>query len=843
MNTDTTDTRGLSAAEAARLLEQAGRNELPSKGRRTVWRILLEVVREPMFLLLLAAGSIYLMLGEREDALMLLGFVFVSMAITIFQERKTERVLEALRDLSSPRALVIRDGEQIRIPGSEVVAGDLLVLEEGDRIAADGMLLESHDLLVDESLLTGESFAVAKKAGAGDAGRVFSGAVVVQGGGLARVTATGAATEIGRIGRSLQELEPAKSPLQTEIGTLVRRFAWIGVTVSALVFILYGASRQDWFAGLLAGITLAMSMLPEEFTLVLTVFMALGAWRLSGSRVLARRTPVIETLGAATVLCVDKTGTLTQNRMSVQELVVDGARWEIARQARGALPPAAQDVLEYAVLASESLPFDPMEKAFHRCAADLLPQQRLGHEGWEFVHEYPLSAECMAMTHVWKAPDEDSHIVAAKGAPEAVARLCRLDESECARMLRQVQELAARGMRVLAVARARHAGADWPARPDAFRFEWLGLAGLADPLRPAVPGAVRACRQAGVQVVMITGDYPATAQAIAREASLPHERIMTGDRLECLSDAQLREAVREHHVFARVLPQQKLRLVNAYRANGQVVAMTGDGVNDAPALKAAHIGISMGQRGTDVAREASSLVLLDDDFGSIVEAIRIGRRIYDNLRKAIIYIVAVHIPIAGMSLLPLLFGAPLVLAPVHIVFLEMVINPACSIVFEAEHAERDIMRRPPRSPGERLLGRRDMGLALCYGAGLLAAAAAVYLAALAGGAGAEQVRAATFGCLVLGNLSLIVAGRSVRHSVLELIRIPNRAQWLVLVGAISALAAALHVPPLRSLFHFAAPGAATLALSLLAALGALAWFEGVKRIYRGAAGQAARPAA
>ncbi|HJV53982.1 MAG TPA: cation-translocating P-type ATPase [Noviherbaspirillum sp.] len=833
MTTEPMNERGLAAAEAARRLQQSGYNELPSKSQRTVLHIMLEVVREPMFMLLLAAGAVYLLIGDRDDALMLLGFVFVSMSITIFQERKTERVLEALRDLSSPRALVIRDGEQVRVPGREVVVGDLLVLEEGDRIAADGLLVESHDLLVDESLLTGESFAVSKAVGEAEAGRVFSGAIVVQGGGLAQVTAIGGATEIGRIGRALQELEPGKSPLQSEIGMLVRRFAWIGAAVSLLVFLLYGASRHDWFAGLLAGITLAMSMLPEEFTLVLTVFMALGAWRLSGSRVLARRTPVIETLGSATVLCVDKTGTLTQNRMSVQECVVDGRSWQMAGQSATTPPPAVLDVLEYAVLASESLPFDPMEKAFHRCAAEVLPPQRARHDDWAFVHEYPLSADCMAMTHVWQAPGEDRHIVATKGAPEAVARLCRLDEQESARMLRQVQELASHGMRVLAVARTTHEGDAWPPRADAFEFEWLGLVGLADPLRPAVPGAVQACREAGVRVVMITGDYPATAQAIAREAGLPHERIMTGDTLAGLSDAQLREAVREHHVYARILPQQKLRLVNAFRANGEVVAMTGDGVNDAPALKAAHIGISMGQRGTDVAREASSLVLLDDDFGSIVESIRIGRRIYDNLRKAMIYIVAVHIPIAGMSLLPLLFGAPLVLAPVHIVFLEMVINPACSIVFEAEHAERDIMRRPPRRPGDRLLGRGSLVLALCYGAGLLAAAAAVYFVALGGGASPEQVRAATFGCLVLGNLGLILASRSPGRSALELIRVPNVAQWWVLAGAGAALAAAVYVPALRGVFHFAAPGAATLGLSLLAACTALAWFEGVKRIYRG----------
>lgn len=823
--------QGLSNDAAASRLRRDGYNELPAAGQRGWLLIFLEVVREPMFLLLLVAGGIYLLLGEPQDAAMLLGFVLVSMAITIYQERKTERVLEALRDLSSPRALVIRDGEQRRIAGREVVVDDLLVLEEGDRIAADGALVEAHDLLVDESLLTGESVAVGKEAGAaGEAGVVRSGSVIVQGGGLARVTAIGADTEIGRIGRALQEIDPGRSPLQDEIAMLVKRFAAVAVVIAATAFVLYGATRHDWYAGMLAGITLAMSLLPEEFTLVLAVFMALGAWRLTGSQVLARRTAVIETLGAATALCVDKTGTITQNRMSVKCIVIDGVEYALDRtgDSSGPAPEAVCELLRQAVLASEILPFDPMEKAFHQSAERLCSSAKEASANWDFVHEYPLTGDLPAMTHVWREPGDGLCHVAAKGAPEAIARMCRLDPQARARVLADAAALAARGMRVLAVAKARHPGEDWPANPEAFDFTWLGLVGLADPLRPAVPGAIQACRAAGISVVMITGDHPATAQAIARDAGLPSQKVVTGAELDAMDDAQLAAALADTHVFARVRPEQKLRLVEALRAAGQVVAMTGDGVNDAPALKAAHIGIGMGQRGTDVAREASALVLLNDDFNSIVEAVRIGRRIYDNLRKAMVYIVAVHMPIAGMALLPLVLGTPLVFAPVHIVFLEMIINPACSIVFESEHAEPAIMQRPPRAPSERLFGFRSMVVAVLQGGGLLAVVAIVYGLCLSVGMPAGQVRTMTFCSLVAGNLSLILAGRSSTRSALRLLAVPNRAQWWVVSGAALALLAATSLPALRQLFHFAPLPPAAAVYAIVAGLAAIIWFELVK---------------
>ncbi|WP_324100981.1 cation-translocating P-type ATPase [Noviherbaspirillum sp.] len=836
-------TQGLTTDEAAERLQKDGYNELPARGKRTAAHILLEVAREPMFALLIAAGTIYLLLGSTNDALMLLGFVFVSMGITIYQEHKTERVLETLRDLSSPRALVIRQGEQMRIPGREVVKGDLLVLEEGDRIAADGVLMEAHDLLIDESLLTGESVAVSKQVmnpasqpsgeerGTDSPYRIFSGSMIVQGGGLAQVTAVGGATEIGKIGRALQSLETERSPLQVEIALLVKRFAYLGVAVSLMVFLLYGWTRHDWLNGLLAGITLAMSVLPEEFTVILTVFMALGAWRISKKQVLTRHTPVIEALGSATVLCVDKTGTLTQNRMSVKTLAAQGARFEVDHVKPESLADPARLLLKYATLASETNPFDPMEKAIHAAAARFGQTATLHGHGGAIVHEYPLTSELMAMTHVWRFATIPEYVVATKGAPESVIRLCRLGEDDAKAILQETQQLATQGMRVLGVAMARHDGDDWPTSPMEFSFEWLGLVGLADPVRAEVPQAVAECHDAGIRVVMITGDYAATAQAIAKEAGLPHARVVTGPELDEMDDRQLETLVADVHVFARVRPEQKLRLVKAFKSRRDIVAMTGDGVNDAPALKAAHIGISMGQRGTDVAREASSLVLLEDNFASIVHAIRLGRRIYENLRKAMTYIVAVHLPIAGMTLLPLLFGTPLALAPVHIVFLEMIINPACAVVFENEATDSQVMKRPPRSPHERLFGMRVVFLAVLQGLGLLTAVAAVFFSGMRHGLGDSEVRALAFTCLVVGNLILIVVNRSAARSMFATLRIPNAAQWWIIAGTGVTLTAVLLIPALQRIFHFAPVHLNDFAVPALASAMTLVWFEALKQVF------------
>lgn len=833
---------GLSQAEAMVRLKSDGMNELPSTGKRDLLGIALEVVREPMFLLLVVAGAIYLLLGDIGDALMLLGFVCVVMAITIYQENKTERVLEALRDLTSPRALVIRDGIERRIAGREVVRGDVLILSEGDRVPADAVLVSCNHFAADESLLTGESVAVRKIAqadatelappGGDDLPFVYSGTLVVQGRGIARVLATGPRSEIGKIGKALQGLDTEATPLQLEIGRLVRNLAIVGVSLSLLLLVVYGLTRGDWLHGLLSGITLAMSILPEEYPLVLTVFMAMGAWRISQHRVLTRRVPTVEALGSATVLCVDKTGTLTVNRMTVQQLIVNKLSF-VTDNSHKTLPEAFHELVEFSILASETAPFDPMEKAILELGKNYLSDTEHLHGDWALAHEYSLSPELLALSHVWKAHDRDEYVVAAKGAPEAIADLCHFDQQQLDELAVQVNTLAAQGMRVLGVAKAVFRGSVWPDIQHDFDFEFLGLIGLADPVRTTVVAALKECDAAGIRVVMITGDYPVTAAAIAAQIGLAAGSggIISGAELCQMDDATLCERIRDSNIFARMVPEQKLRLVNALKANGEVVAMTGDGVNDAPALKAAHIGIAMGGHGTDVAREAAALVLLDDDFASIVHAVRLGRGIFDNLRKGMAYIFAVHIPIIGLSLIPLLLGWPPVFAPVHIVFLEMIINPACSIAFEAEPAESNVMRRPPRPPKEALFGTRILLISLLQGVVLLMMTLLVLGYALHLGATEETARALTFSTLVIGNLGLILVNRSWRHITLRTLDNRNPALWWVMGGAFAFLALTLTLPVLRDVFHFSAISVQQFVLCVVAGLSSVIWFE-LYKIFR-----------
>lgn len=830
---------GLSDMEAARRLKEEGYNELPPTQQRGIWTIMLEVAREPMFLLLVACGVLYLGVGELKEALMLLGFVFVIMGITIYQDRKTERALEALRDLTSPRALVIRDGEQKRIPGREVVREDILVLAQGDRVPADAAVLWNENFLLDESLLTGESAPVRKvpwdgvsplaRAGGEDQPFVFSGTLVVQGNGIARVLATGTATEIGKVGIALHTVEMEQTPLQTETRRFVRAVAIFALSLCALVVVFYGINMGDWVHGLLAGITLAMAMLPEEFPVVLTIFLALGAWRISKNRVLTRRVPTVETLGSATVLCVDKTGTLTQNRMSVRKIFAPGEFLEVTHPSPKALPESFHEVIEFSVLASERNPFDPMERALRQLGEHTLNNTEHLHDDWTLIHEYPLSRGLLALSHVHRVPNSEKYVIAAKGAPEAISDLCHLDPPGAQELSRAVQGMAGEGLRVLGVAKAYFQKAPLPGEQHDFKFEFLGLVGLEDPVRPTVAGALRDCYTAGIRVVMITGDYPGTAQNIARQIGLtPLDQVITGPELDRMSDADLQDRVRTVNIFARVMPEQKLRLVNALKANGEIVAMTGDGVNDAPALKAAHIGIAMGERGTDVAREAASLVLLDDDFSSIVRAVRLGRRIFDNLQKAMAYILAIHVPIAGMSLLPVLLKWPLVLFPVHIVFLELVIDPACSIAFEAEPEEKDIMHRPPRDPRKPLFNGSMVALSLLQGLSVLVILLVVFLISLYRGQGVQEARALTFTTLVAANLSLILTNRSWSRTIWATLRSANVALGWVFGGAVVLLLLVLYVPFLRKLFHFTFLHPDDLLICFFAGVCSILWFEGVK---------------
>jgi Ca2+-transporting ATPase len=830
---------GLSEEEAAGLLKKEGYNELPSQKKQSLLSILLNVLKEPMLLLLLGAGLIYLLLGEVKDALILLLFVFVVVGITFNQERKTERALDALKNLSSPRALVIRDGEQKRIPGREVVKGDTLILREGDRIPADGVVLFCTNLLVDESLLTGESLAVRKSEASGlissqtgqpggdDQPFVYSGTLVVQGDGVARITSTGVQTEMGKIGKALGTITEEESLLKKETALIVKNFAIVGGVLCFLVVVIYGLTRGDWVNGLLAGLSLSMALLPEEFSVVLLIFLSMGAWRLSRRNVLVRRMPAIETLGSATVLCVDKTGTLTMNKMILSSLYAANQYCEIDKNK--CLHENFQELLEFGYLASKQDPFDPLEKEIKKITEKFLPGHGNMHRNWKLIKEYPLTKDLLALSNIWENSNNSKYVIAAKGAPETIFELCHLNEVEKETMLSQVQKMADKGLRLLGVAKASFQDGSLPGKQHDFEFEFIGLLGFVDPVRPSVAQAVKECYTAGMRVIMITGDYPGTAQHIARQIGLKNpEHYISGPGLSKMNEIELAEKIKTTNIFARVVPEQKLIIVNALKINGEVVAMTGDGVNDAPALKSANIGIAMGERGTDVARESASIVLLNDDFLSIVAAVRLGRRIFENLKKAISYIFSVHIPIAGLALFPVLFNLPLVLLPAHIAFLELIIDPACSTVFEAEPEEKNIMKRPPRNIQERLFGKKNLILSLLQGLSMLAGVVIVLLYALNLGKGEVEARTLTFATLVIANLTLIVANLSWSQSIIKTLLSENRALRYVLVGALSGLLLVLYVPFLRNLFRFSFLHADDLLIVLVVGVLSIAWLRLLK---------------
>ena len=847
---DPAPVRGLTAAEAAKRLTADGPNALPHAKRRSPLRIILNVLREPMLALLLAGSVVYLVLGDIDEALILLVFAVLSIGITAVQEMRTERVLEALRDLTSPRALVVRGGERLRIAGTDVVRGDVIVLAEGDRVPADARLLEAVHVAADESLLTGEAAPVRKRVGdltdrlrpgGEDLPLVFSGTLIVRGTAVAEVTATGVRSEIGKIGKSLAQVESEAPHLQRQMHRLVVAFALLGGVISLAVVALYGILREQWLEGVLAGIAVGMSLMPAEFPMVLAVFMAMGAWRISKARVLTRRASAIESLGAASVLCTDKTGTLTENRMTIAALhLADGTAFVIGKDP---VPDAFRALAAAGVMASAPVPFDPMEKAFHALAsADLRPGETLPGEGRNLLRSYPLSPGLLAMSQVWdRADGAGGHMIAAKGAPEAIADLCHLAAPARAAIMQAVDAMAARGLRILGVAEASFAARVLPADHHDFDYRFVGLVGLADPLRASVPDAVAQCRSAGIAVIMITGDYPATALAIARQAGIGGETVIDGTALAAMTDADLATSLQTVTVFARILPEQKLRIVKALQAGGAIVAMTGDGVNDAPSLKAADIGVAMGGRGTDVAREAAAIVLLDDDFRSIVATVRLGRRIYDNLRKAMSFILAVHVPIAGLALIPLAFGMPLLLSPVHIAFLQLVIDPVCSLVFEAETEEDGVMNRPPRPVAEPLFSSPTIIWSLLQGALVLGVVTTILFLAPGYGFDVDQVRALTFHSLVLCVVALIFVDRSTSSSIITAITRPNRALAYVLPVVAVLLAVTVFWAPARALFRFGALQPQWLVVPLGAGLTVLVGLELLKPLWRAASERGGMP--
>jgi Ca2+-transporting ATPase len=826
--------KGLTETEAQGKLISSGYNELPASKPKSIVSIALGVIKEPMFLLLVGSGTLYLILGDIHEGILLLAFVFLIMGIEFYQEKKTENALNALRDLASPQVLVVRNEEKKRIPGREIVPGDIFILHEGDRVPADASVLSCINLTADESLLTGESIPVRKSEwtgaepiaspGGDDLPFVYSGSMIVQGKGLLKAVSTGMNTEIGKIGKAIDSISEEPTRLKQEIGKLVSNLAIIGIVLCAILIAVYVYIRGGLLNGFLVGITLAMSILPEEIPVIFTVFLAIGAFRMSKQNVLTRNTSAVESLGSATVLCTDKTGTLTRNQMSVS-MLYDG-KDSVDVHAGGELPESFKDILTCGILSSQINPFDPMEKAIAEMGCKEI------HDDWTLVKEYPLTRDLMVMSRVCEHNKNRHRIIASKGAPEAIFDICHLDESQKSVFSKVAETFATQGLRVLGVAKNLTQVEALPDIQQEFDFKFIGLIGLSDPIRENVSESVSECRKAGIRVIMITGDYPVTAMNIARDIGLENpDSVISGQDLEAMSDDELSTRINEVNVFARVVPDQKLKIVNALKKNNEIVAMTGDGVNDAPALKASDIGIAMGQKGTDVARESSDLVLMDDNFSSIVAAIKMGRRIFDNLQKALAYTFAIHVPITGIALIPVFSKhLPLILWPVHVVFLEMIIDPACSIIFEAEPEETNVMDHPPKPIDEPFFGKGKILMSCIQGLFILASVLAVYFFGVYSGYPEREIRSLTFSTLIFSNIAIILSNRSWSRNVIQIIMTPNNSVKWVIGFAIFFLALVLNVPFLRDVFQFDKISVLEAGVCCIAGFSSIIWFEIYKHV-------------
>jgi len=826
--------QGLTSAQAKKLLEKYGPNELAPPKKENFLSKVFKVVREPMFMLLIAAAVIYFILGEPGDGAVMLVFVLAIITIETVQEWKTDRTLSALKSLSAPHIRVLRDGEEKTINSAELVPGDVMMISEGVKIPADGVIIKASDLKVDESTLTGEPEGVRKTPGEPEGEGYFknnvcyAGTLAVQGTASVLVTKTGAQTEYGRIGTHVAEAPDRPTPLEKQTAGLVKYAAGIAAALFVLVclitFFNLGSSLLSFseriIQSVLSGITLAMAMIPEEFPVVLAVFLSMGAWRLARKNSLVRKLPSVETLGAVSVLCVDKTGTITKNQMEVKET------WTACGD--------DADMVELMGLACETETYDPMEKAMIAyCAARDIPREHLF--GGDLMVEYPFSDETKIMGHLWE--HEGGLVLAAKGSPESMLSICAMTEEVRAQAMEKIREMSGEGLRVIAVGKqAFGKAADMPKSLGDSSLAFCSLVGLADPPRESVRGDIEQCVRAGVRVVMITGDSGITAAAIARQIGMPGaERIITGAELDGMTDGELMERAADTTIFSRVTPEHKMRIVRALRDRGEVVAMTGDGVNDAPALKYADIGIAMGKRGSEVSREAADLVLLDDNFSTIVQTIRDGRRIYDNIRKAIGYIFTIHIPIALISLLaPLLGIAPafLMLLPLHVVLMELMIDPTCSIVLERQPAEADIMDRPPRMTDEKLLTGRLAVKSAVQGAAVFAAAFGAYFAFLRGGAGdAALARTMGISVMLLCNVLLVLVNSSDREYMFRTMRTLSRdkVMWAVTLGTVAVLLLIVY-SPLSALLKLTPLSGGQLLLAAVLAAAAVMWFELVKLI-------------
>ena len=811
---------GLTTAEAELSRQKHGSNTLELQEDRVLLNVLKEVVLEPMFILLLAACIIYFVVGQYQEGIIMLISIFIVAGISLFQEYRSRNAVQALKKLSAPHAKLIRNGSIVQMATEEIVVGDILLAEEGEIIAADGLLIAANDFSLNESVLTGESFAVSKTAE--DKNSVYKGTLVTSGSATIKVEAVGLKTMFGKIGLSMKEIRMEKTPLQLQIKSFVKKMVWAGAFAFIIVVGFRFYQSGNFIESFLQGLTLAMSILPEEIPVAFSTFQALGAFRLLKQQIIVKQPQFVETLGSATVICADKTGTLTQNKMSIAYLydVRTGTSFPVKENIT--LP---EHVLEYAMWSSETNPFDPMEKAIHQLYGTTAATDK--RIQFQQIHEYPIGGTPPMMTHIFK-DEKGEVIIAAKGAPEGILKQTKLSVAALKQIEEQVLAYAKSGYRVLGVGKGSWHEHKWPVSQNEFEFEFLGLIVFYDPPKENIRETINTFHEAGIQVKMITGDYPETAVAIADEIELNHNReVLTGKEVLHISKEELQERVKQVNIFARMFPEAKLKVIDALKENGEVVAMTGDGVNDGPALKAAHIGIAMGKRGSEVAKAAAALILMDDDLSHMTDAVALGRKIYDNLKKAIQYIVSIHIPIILIVTLPLLLAWTFtdIFSPVHVIFLELIMGPTCSIIYENEPMEPGTMNRPPRKMDSTFLSLKQLAMSILQGLMITAGCLGIGYYYMQAGSNEEMIRTVIFITLLSSNIFLTLVNRSFYYSVFKTIRYKNNLVFFIISFTALFIVALLYVPFLQDLFRLQSLSTPLLLTCIAVALASTCWIE------------------
>ena len=820
---------GLTDEEVLISRKTNGLNSIENKKKNEFLLSILEMIKEPMFLILAVAASIYYITGDYGDGIfMSIAIVLVS-TISLFQEARSKNAIEALKKLSQPKSKVFRNGEIIEIPSEEIVLGDVIQIEEGTFVPSDGIIIQSNDFSVNESILTGESMSVFKNEDSENK-QVFKGTTVATGLAICKVTAIGKHTQLGKIGSSLASITEEKTPLQIQISNFVKKMSFVGLAVFGLVWAINFFQTHNILNSLLKALTIAMSIIPEEIPVAFTTFMAIGAWRLMKSGIIAKQTKTVETLGSATVICTDKTGTITENKMSLAQFYVLSSD-KIVEANTPTIDNATENVLKYAMWSSEPIPFDTMEIAIHEAYTKLESVDE--RSNFKLVHEYPLDGKPPMMTHVFENAS-GKKIIAAKGAPEALMATSNLSEVEKNQILKAISTITKEGYRVLGVGFTEFPGTNYPKKQQDFEFAFLGLVAFYDPPKANIQEVFETFYNAGIDIKIVTGDNAETTASIAKQIGFRNtSKTLNGDELMLMDEDTLKQKVMETSIFTRMFPEAKLKIVEALKANNQIVAMTGDGVNDGPALKSAHIGIAMGKKGTEIAKQAANLILIDDDFSKMIDAIAMGRKIYMNLKKAIQYIISIHIPIILIVFIPLALGwmYPTIFSPVHIIFLEIIMGPTCSIIYENEPMERNLMLEKPRPLTNTFFNLKEITISIVQGLAITLGLLFMYQYCTENGYSETYTRTSIFLTLIASNIFLTLENRSFYYSILTTIRYKNNLVLMIIGITIAVTSLLLFVPVFTNFFLFEMVDAKEIGISILVGFVAVMWIE-VYKIFK-----------